>query len=153
MALILILQQFDFTLDDPSYTLSLKQTLTIKPNHFYIHATPRQGRSKFFAAPTTQTAAANGSATTNGDAADGSVPKQPLYVLYGSNTGSSETFAQRIASAAASHGESAIVLRPCIMGLTTAFDRLPRNFGHFRLGRWPCCYRRANCYCHGLLRR
>ena len=152
MALILILQQFDFTLDDPSYTLSLKQTLTIKPNHFYIHATPRQGRSKFFAAPTTQTAAANGSATTNGDAADGSVPKQPLYVLYGSNTGSSETFAQRIASAAASHGLFLDGSKP-IIELTIPLYRFPCNFGHFRLSRWPCCYRRTNCYCHGFLRR
>lgn len=34
----------------------------------------------------------------------GSEASQPLYVLYGSNTGTSESFAQRIADSAASYG-------------------------------------------------
>ncbi|KAI0805975.1 cytochrome P450 [Irpex lacteus] len=41
ICLAMLLQKFDFALADPSYTLELKQTLTIKPKHFYIHAIPR----------------------------------------------------------------------------------------------------------------
>lgn len=34
---------FDFRNDDPNYTLSIKQTLTIKPKDYYIHVFLRKG--------------------------------------------------------------------------------------------------------------
>ncbi|KAH7346150.1 P450 family fatty acid hydroxylase [Rhexocercosporidium sp. MPI-PUGE-AT-0058] len=38
----MLLQSFDFRLNDPSYTLQIKQTLTIKPKNFFIHASLRE---------------------------------------------------------------------------------------------------------------
>ena len=100
-------------MDDPTYTLQLKQTLTIKPKDFYIHAIPRKDKPKIIAAPSTVISQAMGipSNVTSSLASDVNVndvgkAAQPLYVLYGSNTGSSEAFAQRIASDAPSHGMS-----------------------------------------------
>ena len=37
----MLLQNFDFRFDDPSYQLQVKQTLTVKPKDFYMHATLR----------------------------------------------------------------------------------------------------------------
>ncbi|CAL1708234.1 unnamed protein product [Somion occarium] len=109
ITLVSIFQRFDLVMDDPSYTLQLKQTLTIKPSHFYVHAIPRNGKPRLLATPSTilsqdQNATTTSSQSTPSTGADKTVPTQPLYVLYGSNTGSSEAFAQRIASGAASHG-------------------------------------------------
>ncbi len=46
-----IIQRFDIVMEDPSYTLQLKQTLTIKPLNFRIHAIPRTGKPKLLAMP------------------------------------------------------------------------------------------------------
>ena len=98
-------------MDDPTYTLQLKQTLTIKPKDFYIHAIPRKDKPKIITAPSTVISQAMGipSNLTTSLVSDGNAvgkAAQPLYILYGSNTGSSEAFAQRIASDAPSHGMS-----------------------------------------------
>lgn len=37
----MLLQTFNFRFDDPSYQLHIKQTLTIKPKDFFMHATLR----------------------------------------------------------------------------------------------------------------
>lgn len=42
MALAMILQKFNFELADPDYELEIKQTLTLKPKNFFIHAIPRR---------------------------------------------------------------------------------------------------------------
>ncbi|KAI0631143.1 fatty acid hydroxylase [Trametes polyzona] len=103
IALASLIQKFDVVMHDPSYTLELKQTMTIKPKRFYIHAIPRKRASSpvpvslsspLVGAPHTQKAAPSAHAE----------PKQKLYVVYGSNTGTSQTFAQRIASDAPAHG-------------------------------------------------
>ena len=111
IALALIIQKFDFELDDPSYELELKQSLTIKPAHFYVHATPRVAKPRLLATPSTSRFLAHApegpvQASTGGSEASVGEAKQPLYVLYGSNTGTSESFAQRIANAANSYGMS-----------------------------------------------
>ncbi|KAL4252643.1 Bifunctional cytochrome P450/NADPH--P450 reductase [Abortiporus biennis] len=105
LVLVSLFQRFDLVLEDPSYSLQLKQTLTIKPDHFYVRAIPRSGKPKLLAVPSS-------TLRPGGEAANASTPKAPrpsegsqrLYVLYGSNTGSCEAFAQRIATDAASHG-------------------------------------------------
>ncbi|CCM04888.1 uncharacterized protein FIBRA_07084 [Fibroporia radiculosa] len=104
----LILQRFDIAMENPSYELEIKQTLTIKPKEFHIRAAPRKGRAVPLAIPSSSLLQAR-----RGDEKKPSkttVPVQdtvsntPVYVMYGSNTGTSETFAQRIASDAASYG-------------------------------------------------
>ena len=92
---------------DPTYELEIKQTLTIKPNKFYIHAIPRAGAPNLVATPSSTLLETHKGSTARAHAngAPGEAPKQPLYVLYGSNTGSSEAFAQRLATDAPSHGK------------------------------------------------
>jgi cytochrome P450/NADPH-cytochrome P450 reductase len=107
-------------MDDWSYTLRLKQTLTIKPDGFVIHAIPRanvspllpsMGNSQSHDVKTkTQSPSAAAAATTTDQGGE----KKRLNVLYGSNTGSSEAFAQRIASTASSKGKSACIRMLCI---------------------------------------
>ena len=104
MALALLVQKFDFVLDDPSYELKLKQSLTIKPANFFVHAIPRAGKARLLAVPSTPLVPPKTPAAGVASAAPGVEAKQPMYVLYGSNTGTSESFAQRIANAAASFG-------------------------------------------------
>ncbi|EJD42568.1 cytochrome P450 [Auricularia subglabra TFB-10046 SS5] len=45
MAVATIVQKFDFRMAGPSYTLDIKQTLTIKPDNFSFYASPRKGAS------------------------------------------------------------------------------------------------------------
>lgn len=99
-------------MEDPSYSLQLKQTLTIKPLNFRIHAIPRSGKPKLLAMPSNTIRQTNEKVdiSTPGPTEDSG--RKPIYVLYGSNTGSCESFAQRIASDAAAHGESNIAYFP-----------------------------------------
>ncbi|KAJ7740485.1 fatty acid hydroxylase [Mycena maculata] len=117
-----IIQKFDLALDYPLYTLQIKQTLTVKPKGLRIHATPRAGGVHLYATPSS-------TLLTNRDAAPG--PKVdapaagagvPFYVLYGSNTGTSEAFAQRIANEAPSYG-----FRPSIGTLDSAVGKVPKD--------------------------
>lgn len=110
LALVTILQRFDLVMHDPTYELALKQTLTIKPHNFFIHALPRKDRSRVFALPSAgllseRTAQGSAQIAPRGTVSADAAKLQPLYVLYGSNTGNSESFAQRLASDAPAHGE------------------------------------------------
>ena len=106
IALAMVIQKFDITMDDPSYTLEIKQQLTVKPKGFYCHAIPRaRSSSPIAVAPTSPLVGlpqvSQGAQTS---AESGTEAKHKLYVAYGSNTGTSQTFAQRIASEAPRHG-------------------------------------------------
>ncbi|KAJ7181531.1 fatty acid hydroxylase [Mycena crocata] len=124
VALVLasVVQKFDLCFADPSYTLQLKQTLTVKPKNFYIHARRRTDTPVFYATPSSnlQSGSTNRepSIALNVD----SSALQPLYVFYGSNTGTSEAFAQRIVSAAASYG-----FRASIGTLDSALGKVPTD--------------------------
>ncbi|KZT69908.1 cytochrome P450 [Daedalea quercina L-15889] len=107
----LIVQRFDVTMDDPSYELVIKQTLTIKPRDFRIRVAPRRDKGAPVPRPATFTprasafrGAAGSTSTTGSASAGGGAARQPVYVLYGSNTGTSETFAQRVVNGAAARG-------------------------------------------------
>lgn len=98
-----IVQKFDLSLVNPSYTLELKQALTIKPKDLRIRAALRTTGRRLSASPSTHFKSSGLTVTpvptTNGATI-------PLYVLYGSNTGTSEAFAQRIVGDAPSYGQS-----------------------------------------------
>lgn len=126
MAIATIFQRFDLVLDDPSYTLRLKQTVTIKPAGFYIRAYPRKRSLRLY---TTAPSAKlpdymNGTASAPalGSAQPDVTGKTPLYILYGSNSGTCESFAQRVASDAPGHG-----FRPSIGTLDSAAEKIPSN--------------------------
>ena len=100
------LQRFDLIEDDPSYQLTVSETLTLKPKDFRIRVKPR-GTTSF--AP--RGALAPRQAAPEKAATDVVAPQDatPLYVLFGSNTGSAESFAVRIGSDAAGQGYAAQV--------------------------------------------
>ncbi|WP_294239237.1 cytochrome P450 [uncultured Sphingomonas sp.] len=105
LVMALMLQRFDISLADRDYRLVVSETLTLKPANLHIHARRRDGpiarpRSKAQDAPTRPLAAP--SAPSIGD-------NGPLLVLYGSKTGTSEAFAQRIGMDAAAQGYAATV--------------------------------------------
>ena len=108
LATIMLLQNFDFALDDPSYQLEIQQSLTIKPKNLYIHATLRR-----------EHAIAGGSTGSDHSSAakKGKIPNAVkedtsagnMSIFYGSNTGTCESLANSLASAATAHGYKADV--------------------------------------------
>ncbi|MEE7501949.1 bifunctional cytochrome P450/NADPH--P450 reductase [Methylobacterium mesophilicum] len=105
LVLAMVLQRFDLTMADPGYRLEVAETLTLKPHGFRIHARRRSeiAARPHSAVPTAppRTLAPGG---WNGRAQAATIP---LLVLYGSNTGSCEAFAGRIAGGAAGQGYAA----------------------------------------------
>src|SRR5690606_11084537 len=100
----MILQRFDLIEDDPSYQLKVAETLTLKPSGLRIRV-KRRGTASF--KPRGVLAPQKAAAPAPAPAAPALAPGQqatPLLVLYGSNTGSCEAFAERIASDAAAQG-------------------------------------------------
>jgi cytochrome P450/NADPH-cytochrome P450 reductase len=94
------------------YSLKLKQTLTIKPYEFYIRAIPRENTSPLTAAPghtTKQQKSKSGDVKATNVQPEDITGRQKIQVLYGSNMGSSEAFAQRIVSAASTKGFNASI--------------------------------------------
>ncbi|ESK91468.1 cytochrome p450 [Moniliophthora roreri MCA 2997] len=102
-----IVQKFDLEFVDPSYTLELKQALTVKPKDLYIKAKLRSTRPRLFSAPRVQAKRSTSAATQEVPALAANDRRIPMYLLYGSNTGTSEAFAQRIANDAARYGFAA----------------------------------------------
>lgn len=123
LALAVLFQNFNFVPHNPNYDLQVAQTLTIKPKDFYIRAILREGLTPSLlearlagsiveagtkagdAKTKTQTKVAS-EKTSGGSAASGG---RKLAVFYGSNSGTCEFMAQRLASDAQSHGFSATV--------------------------------------------
>jgi cytochrome P450 / NADPH-cytochrome P450 reductase len=100
-----------FTLDDPSYDLHIKSTLTIKPKEFAMRATLRSG----WTATKIEKTLSGSIRTTDKDkeqasrAAKPATEAKPMTVLFGSNSGTCEAFAQTIAADAGAHGYKATV--------------------------------------------
>lgn len=110
----LIFQNFDLELDDPSYILEHKQTLTLKPRDLYIRANLRHGLT-----PTQLGSRISGRATglEKGGRSDTEYDtttvqenpssQHPLTIFYGSNSGTCELMAQKLSLAAPAHGYTA----------------------------------------------
>jgi cytochrome P450 / NADPH-cytochrome P450 reductase len=101
LALGMILQRFKL-IDHQRYQLQLKETLTMKPEGFKIKVRPRADRERgAYAGPVATTtsvgAAASRAATRPGH-------NTPLLVLYGSNLGTAEELAARVADLAQVNG-------------------------------------------------
>ncbi|KAF8713414.1 cytochrome P450, partial [Rhizoctonia solani] len=103
-----IFQKFDFVAGDPTYNLQLKQTLTLKPKNFTLRAIPRKDAPSF-AINATSSISDTGKAPPQNIGQNDSGSGVPLYVLYGSNTGSCEGFAQQISSGAVAKGFRAVI--------------------------------------------
>ena len=116
LVLSMLLQRFDLVADDPRYQLRIKETLTLKPDGFYLRAklrseAPFRPRGALPATPQKPLLASIAPRPLRA-AAPAPTPAPtptPLLVLFGSNTGSAEAFAQRIGSDAAARGFTARV--------------------------------------------
>jgi len=123
----LLFQNFEFRLDDPSYQLSIKQTLTIKPKGFFMHATLRKHIDPIYLEKMLHVSAAD---IVKGNEKDGRNEKvatttqaqKPMTILYGSNSGTCEALAQSLAREASGRGYKATV-NP----LDSAVDLVPKN--------------------------
>ena len=101
-----LLQYLNFHMDDPSYDLQLKATLTIKPNNFNIRSTLREGWTATKIEQNLSGSIRSGQSDrhTSSAAEPANDNGIPFTVLYGSNSGTCEAFAQTLAADAASHG-------------------------------------------------
>lgn len=114
LAVALILQNFDMRLDDPNYEMKIVQSLTIKPKDLYMRANLREGIT-----PTMLMQRLGGDqAPTEGENVPDVVPKgipvaadgdYELSILYGSNTGTCQALAQKLAAQCAQRGFKAEV--------------------------------------------
>jgi cytochrome P450 / NADPH-cytochrome P450 reductase len=114
LVMAMLLQNFNFVMDDPSYQLLIKQTLTIKPKGFHMRAilrrglTPTQLEQSLTSSARTMPTPASGGANKGTQAS--SAKGKPIAIYYGSNTGTCESLANRLASDAPAHGFSAITV-------------------------------------------
>ncbi|KAI6497010.1 hypothetical protein PoMZ_05916 [Pyricularia oryzae] len=105
----MLLQNFNFVMHDPAYQLSIKENLTLKPDNFYMRAILRHGmspteleRSISGVAPTgNKTPPRNATRTSSPDPEDGGIP---MSIYYGSNSGTCESLAHKLAVDASAQG-------------------------------------------------
>lgn len=125
-ALALLLQNFNFMFDDPSYTLTQVQTLTLKPKDFYMRAVLRNGLTatqlEHRLNGTTAPSASLEQSTTS-LSLTGKAQGKPMSIFYGSNSGTCESLARRLATDAAAHGFNATVVE----SLDVAHQNLPTD--------------------------
>lgn len=103
LALGMILQRFKL-IDHKRYQMVMKETLTIKPDGFTIKVRPREARERASAAAPATAAAAAAPRTPAAAPASRPTHNTPLTVLYGSNLGTAEEFAHRLAETAEING-------------------------------------------------
>jgi cytochrome P450/NADPH-cytochrome P450 reductase len=111
LVLGMVLQRFEL-IDAHDYRLHIKQTLTIKPEDLRIKVKPREGRTHGGGRPVTAVAepeAAPAPAVSLAPAAGGH--GAPLMVLFGSNLGTAEGIATKLAQEGAERG-FAVTLGP-----------------------------------------
>lgn len=122
----MLLQTFNFRFDDPSYTLAIKQTLTIKPKGFYMHATLRDHIDPVYLEKMLHVGSSKEGAQSAMDKKIATQTpggkKEPMTVLYGSNSGTCEALAQSLARTAGSRGYEVAVKT-----LDEAVDKVPKG--------------------------
>lgn len=126
LAVALLFQKFDFRFADPEYKLIVKQTLTLKPQDLFIHATLRPGidtlnlqRDMLHGSPVI-----NPSDTPRDHGQDALDKKRllPLSIFYGSNTGTCKGLADMLAMTAPRRGFQA-----CVRPLDESKANIPRD--------------------------
>lgn len=110
LATTMLLQYFDFRMDDPNYKLAIKQTLTIKPKDLFMHATLRKGidplQLERMMTSDSQKAARVSDVSKK---AGGKASEKPISIYFGGNMGTCESLAQTVAQSSATHGFKAVV--------------------------------------------
>ncbi|KIM30076.1 hypothetical protein M408DRAFT_328481 [Serendipita vermifera MAFF 305830] len=121
IAVATMFQRFDFRLNDPDYSLVINQNLSLKPVNFFFHAIPRSGIPSLVATRMpVRKEEPKENIPISSVATNATGIKQGLRVLYGSNTGSALSFAERIVAAAGSKG-----FKPTLQTLDAAVSGQP----------------------------
>jgi cytochrome P450/NADPH-cytochrome P450 reductase len=138
LVLAAVFQKFDIYFADTAYSLQIRQALTIKPTGMQVRVVSRRDVQAPFKAFERATIQPNIARASHGEGATaalpGSKPTKTVHILYGSNTGTCEGLAQRLASDAASKG----IYLVCLLSPQTN-DASGRLFGHSCNVRF--CYR------------
>ena len=116
----MVLQTFNVRLDDPKYELRLNQMLTIKPQDLYMRATLREGIN---AIQLQESLASTLESSSAGEMIEPDVEVagiKPMCILYGSNTGTCQAFAQQLASESQRRG-----FKPTVMEMDAAVEKVP----------------------------
>ena len=123
LALAMILQNFDLKLEDPSYQLRIKQTLTIKPDKLDVRASLRSGLTATELDRRIHSGITNrkvNNAPASSDSSDTTPAKGELTILYGSNTGTCQALASKLASESSSYG-----ITPSVHPMDDLVNKLP----------------------------
>jgi len=147
LVMTMLLQNFNFVLQ-PDYKFGYKQTLTIKPKDMYMRAILRDGltptilQQRLSGQPISKTKAKEVKKAASAESND--VAGVPLVVVYGSNSGTCESLAQRVATDATSHGfrvtkidcldsvNGALPTDQPVVIITASYEgQPPDNAGHF----------------------
>ncbi|PVH92148.1 cytochrome P450 [Periconia macrospinosa] len=128
IAMSVLLQNFDFHLNDPTYNLKISETLTIKPKDFYMRASLRYGMTPGDLERRLRGHASGASSASHKDpgpqlSLNNKATAKSLSIFYGSNSGTCEALSQRLAASAPAHGFKVEV----IDSLDAAKDRLPTD--------------------------
>ncbi|KAI8240587.1 Bifunctional cytochrome P450/NADPH--P450 reductase [Colletotrichum sp. SAR 10_99] len=123
MAMAMLLQHFDFEMDDPNYKLKVVQTLTIKPDGFRMKARLRHDKKpgdlfKHESQPTQRKTNPNAQRPK-----PRTEPAHPMTILYGSNTGTGEALARWLADDAMAAGLEALT----VTEMNNAVGKLPKD--------------------------
>jgi len=129
LVVAILLQNFNFVMHDPNYQLQIKQTLTTKPKGFYMRAILRSGVSATRLEH--RLASASAMPTAKPTVAPTEIPLEkvqqskgnPMSIFYGSNAGTCQSLAQRLANDAPSHGYHA----KAVDSLDSANQNLPTD--------------------------
>jgi len=149
LATAMLLQNFNFRFDDPSYQLQIKQTLTLKPKGFFMHAMLRDHidlvyLEKMLHVDTSKEGRLSGKDERIANLSRShSEAKKPMTILYGSNSGTCEALAQSLARAAGARGfkvrvdpldaavNSVPTEEPVVMISSSYEGQPPDNAAHF----------------------
>jgi cytochrome P450/NADPH-cytochrome P450 reductase len=122
----MLLQNFNFRFDDPSYQLKIKQTLTIKPKDFFMYATLRDHVDPVYLEKSLYGDSPKGGKVTGKDKIEFSLSTdktmKPMTVLYGSNSGTCEALAQSLARVVSGKG-----FRAQVEPLDLAVGKVPKG--------------------------
>lgn len=121
----IVLQNFDLQLENPSYTLQIKQALTIKPKDLYIKASPRNGVDITKLDQSIHHSSSVPDQITKKGGIDQTLAggeKRKLNIYFGSNSGTCQSFAQRLAS-----DSSRLGFQPTVMSMDEGVGNLPKQ--------------------------
>jgi cytochrome P450/NADPH-cytochrome P450 reductase len=123
----LILQNFDLRLDDPNYEMQIVQTLTLKPKDFFIRASLRKGinpvllQEQLSSSSTGAMTAPQEQNDSNGESAANGAAKD-IQILFGSNTGTGQSFAQKLTARLSHQG-----WKPSVLDMDAAVNHIEHD--------------------------